>query len=398
MLFFPIRTDRRQRITPWVNYTLVAVNVIIFIATTRQITQASYAMYDGVPLEYVLQRFPVLNYYLWPEDPQLYQFITYQFLHGDWMHLVGNMIFLYVFGNALEDRFGRVGYLAFYLAGGIFAGLGHAAVEIAPVIGASGSIAGVTGAYLALFPLVNVTIFYWFYFYVGTFEISSIVLIVFQIIQNIFMHMLGAGGVAYLAHLSGYGYGFLIGMSMLWVRLLPREPYDLPALIAHRRRRAQFRDLTQRRGYQPWDRPHVGDPPRRGASPALSAREQEIMQMRARIYDALNAHDLDAAAGYYSQLLELDPRQSLSQQSQLDIANHLMSMGRYALAARAYELFLQVYRNYPQREQVELILALVYARYLQQGSRAKELLTNALPRLHDPDQRALAQSVMAEMG
>ncbi len=394
-MFFPIRTDRRQRARPWVNYTLIAMNVAIFIATTGQITQASMAMRMQAPIELLVRQFPVLHYYLWPENPQLWQFITYQFLHGDWMHLLGNMIFLYVFGNALEDRLGRAGYLAFYLAGGIFAGLGHAAVESAPVIGASGSIAAVTGAYLVLFPLVNVTIFYWFYFYIGTFEVSSLVLIGFQIAQNILMHMLGGVGVAYLAHLSGYGYGILIGMALLWVRLLPREPYDLLSLLAHRRRRAQFRSMTMR-GYHPWE----GYAPSRGPidRAAPDPQQQQIMQMRASIYDALNNHDLDTAAGYYTQLLELDPRQVLSQQHQLDVANHLMAMQRYGPAARAYELFLNTYGNYPQREQIELILALVYARYLRQASRARELLSNALPRLHDPEQRALAQAVMAEVG
>jgi len=75
----------------------------------------------------------------------IWQFITYQFMHGDWMHLVGNMLFLWVFGNAVEDRFGHVGYAAFYLIGGIAAGVGHVLDTNAPVIGASGSVAAVTG-------------------------------------------------------------------------------------------------------------------------------------------------------------------------------------------------------------------------------------------------------------
>jgi len=393
MFFFPIRTDRRQRITPWLNYALVAVNVGIFLATTQQIHQASLFLSLGHSVEEAMQRFAVLHYYLWPDDPRLLQFLSYQFLHGDWMHLLGNMIFLYVFGNALEDRLGRVGYLAFYLAGGVMAGLGHAMSEAAPVIGASGSIAAVTGAYLALFPMVNVTIFYWFYFYVGTFEVSSLVLIIFQIAQNIVFHLIGGSNVAYLAHLSGYGFGFVIGMGLLTIKLVPREPYDLPALLAQRRRRRQFRKMTQR-GYQPWEasrRATLNDQP---ASP----HKQAIMEKRAAIHDALNAHDFDAAADRYIQLLQLDEQQLLSQQHQLDIANHLMASSRHGEAARAYERFLDAYRAYPQREQVELILGLIYARYLDNRARARQLLQAALPRLRDPEQQALAQQTLSALG
>jgi membrane associated rhomboid family serine protease len=396
MFFFPIRTDRRQQTTAWVNYTLIAMNVGIFLVTQQQIHTAGYAMGRGMPLDEAMRVYPVLNYWLWPSDPRLMQFISYQFLHNDWMHLLGNMIFLYVFGNALEDRLGHVGFSAFYLAGGVIAGLGHAMTEMSPVLGASGSIAAVTGAYLALFPMVNVTIFYWFYFYVGTFEVSSLVLILFQIVQNVVFQLIGGTNVAYLAHLSGYGFGLFVGMGMLGVRLLPREPYDLLALIAHRRRRHQFRVMTQR-GYHPWEMHRGGDPVPKTSEP-ISPRQQQIMEVRAHIHDALNAHDLDHAGSYYEQLVELDPQQLLSEPHQLDVANHLMSRQHYRQAAHAYELFLKSYRSYGQREQIELILALIYARYLKNPARARELLQAALPRLHDPDQHSLAQETLASLG
>ena len=89
-----------------------------------------------------------------PRDFKVWQLLTYQFLHdphGIW-HIAFNMLFLWVFGSAVEDRLGRVGFLGFYLIGGAVAALAHMAITKAPVIGASGSIAGVTGAFLALFP------------------------------------------------------------------------------------------------------------------------------------------------------------------------------------------------------------------------------------------------------
>src|SRR5688572_13975984 len=139
-MFFPVRTDRRLRSTPWMNIALIAVNAVAFVATRQRLEQ-----HDAEVVKYILD----------PAQPQLFQFVTYQFLHGSPLHLLGNMLFLYVFGNSVEDRLGKVGYLAFFLAGGVLAGVGHAAMETSPVLGASGAVAAVTGAYLALFPQTN---------------------------------------------------------------------------------------------------------------------------------------------------------------------------------------------------------------------------------------------------
>lgn len=379
MFVFPIRTDRRLQHTPWVNYALIAANVLIFLWTR------------DVAREQVADRYNLLPY-----DATDFQFITYQFLHADVWHLLGNMLFLYVFGNSVEDRLGKVGYLSFYLAGGVLAGLGHCLTSNNPVLGASGAVAAVTGAYMVLFPLSNVTLFYWIFYYVDTFEVSSLVLILFQIGQNVVMHLLDVGGVAYFAHLSGYAFGIAIAAALMWLRILPREPYDLLALLEQRRRRTQFRQLTKR-GYHPWDHTGASGIPASNKSTTLTEKDQQIIQFRQTISEALARHDLPAAAGSYVQLLDADPGQVLSQQQQLDVANQLMSEGRYDHAARAYELFLNTFRTYPQREQVELILGLIYAKYLERRQRARELLTSALARLHNREQKELAQRMLDDI-
>lgn len=376
-MFFPIRTDRRLRYVPWVNYALIAANVVTFLTTASRGSAQSLSPY-------------LLN----PVLPETAQFITYQFLHASWEHLLGNMLFLYVFGNSVEDRLGKVGYLCFYLAGGVLAGIGHALVEPNFVLGASGAVAAVSGAYLVLFPVSNVTIVYWFIF-IGTFEVSSMILILFYIAQDAVMYVMHFGGVAYLAHLSGYAYGFAAGIGLLWVGLLPREPYDLLAMLEHRRRRAQFTSLT-RGGYQPWD--HMGSPQTPGTPDTPpDPLQQQIMDLRAKINSEASAHNLDHAAEVYTQLLGLDAGQVMNQQQQLDIANQLMTQHRHAVAAQAYELFLNTYPGYAQREQVELILGLIYARYLHRWQRAKELLSAAITRLHDPAQKELAQQVLRQI-
>ena len=145
-MFIPIRSDRPLRTTPYVNYALIAINVVIFGFTAQAFAPNS---------EYS----EVWRYMLWNDEPMLkaWQFITYQFLHASPMHLIGNMVFLWVFGNNVEDRLGKFGYLFFYLSMGVLAGLGHWLTSEAPVLGASGSVAGVTGAFLALFPRTHIT-------------------------------------------------------------------------------------------------------------------------------------------------------------------------------------------------------------------------------------------------
>ena len=399
MIFFPTHTDRKLKHTPWVNYTLIAVNVVVFILTANQVdrVQEYFSVLNfvhDVPTVAHVKEPWLLSYYLQPGGGSVLQYFSYQFLHSGWMHLIMNMLFLFVFGNGVEDRFGKVGYLFFYLAGGVIAGLGHAMLESNPVLGASGAVAGVTGAYLALFPLSNVTIVYW-WIVPGSFEISSMLLILFQVAQDVLFQLGGVAGTAYLAHLAGYAGGFAFGMGLLMLRILPREPYDMLALIEQRRRRAQFSRLAQQ-GYQPWEHSRPGEPPKGGETPVTTEKQERVMRQRAGINAALAAHDMPKAAELYTQLLQTDPEQVLGRQQQLDIANQLMSEGQYEVSASAYQLFLVTYKSYSDKQQVQLILGLIFARYLDQRQRAKELLSQAIPRLTG-DELALAKQVLDEI-
>jgi membrane associated rhomboid family serine protease len=409
MLFFPLGTDRKPRATPWVNYALIATNVIVFLFTeraTKQLDAVLRLYYEqlasGVADRQDLLAFredhPVFQAWLQPEFPQLLQFFTYQFLHADLWHLLGNMLFLYVFGNAVEDRLGKLGYLAFYLGGGVMAGLAHITFSEAPVLGASGSVAAVTGAFLALFPLVNITIFYWFIFIIDSFVVSAIVLILFRVAQDLIFNLAGIGNVAYMAHLAGYAFGFSAGMAVLLLRLLPGEPYDMLTLLERRRRRATFRKQS-RAGYTPWatPKPARGEaPPKPGAAGELTPQQRDLMQRRRTIAQMIAQHDLPGAADAYAQLLNEHPTQVLPQPQQLDLANQLMADRRHTLAAKAYELFLERYHAYADTPQIQLILGLIYARYLKTPGRARELLQAAQPKLQGEEQQ-LAQTTLKEL-
>lgn len=420
-MFFPIRTDRKLKRTPWVNYGLIAANIIVYAFTWQSSQQYGLFSGGGYSIEEIFQNAPGVGLWLWPDEPntRLYQFITYQFLHSGPepiplpligiqlpLHLIFNMLFLYVFGNAVEDRMGKVGYLAFYLAGGVLAGLAHISDPTAgPVLGASGSVAAVTGIYLALFPMSNVTIAYWLIVFFGSFIVSSMVLILFRVILDLIFQFSGYGNTAYIAHLAGYLYGFVIGMGLLMFRLLPREPYDMLALIEQKRRRAQFKRLAAQ-GFKPWENQAPGSA--RGSEtqggtrtspasvPAPTALDHEIMELRGAVSKAVAERNLSAAAERYVALLQDHPQQVMAQTTQLDLANQLMADGRYDTAARAYELFLETYRDYGQQSQIQLILGLIYARYLRHPERARELLNAARPDL-DAGEQALADQALAEI-
>jgi len=167
-------------------------------------------------------------------------------------------------------------------------------------------------------------------------------------------------------------------------------------------RRRQYRDLVNQ-GFDPFSYGTGRAPARAGpggtvAPPPLDPAAARVAQLRAAVSDALGRHDMDAAVQRFVELRQLDPRQVLSRQAQLDVANHLAALQRYDDAAAAYEQFLQTYPKYDQVEQVQLMLGIIYARYLSQYARAKQYLEAALPRLFGDRERELAAGELARIG
>lgn len=385
-MFLPVRTDRPLRTKPVINIAIIVINVIVHML-----------VHKGGPYQFEATAGP---YFLDPQNPSWYQFITSVFLHADWWHLIGNMALLYVFGNNVEDRLGHVGYAAFYLAGGVLAGLGHAMVDNSPVLGASGAVSAVSGGFLALFPLTRVTILYIFFF-IGFFQIPSMYLILFFFAQDALFYMNKFGGVAYMAHMAGTAYGFTLGILLLKSRVLAREPYDMISMLEHRKRRREFRSLARDPGFQPWDASKPGMPPKDGFESQVEEKlkpvDPAIVQKRSEITRAISSHNLDRACELYAEVLDADGEQVLSQSNQLDLANHYASQERYSLSARAYELLINTYRSLPDRDSIQLMLALIYVRYLQRGQRARELLAEVTPRLRNDDEKAMAKILSDEL-
>jgi membrane associated rhomboid family serine protease len=149
--------------------------------------------------------------------------VTSQFLHGGWLHLLGNLLFLWIFGNNIEDRFGRAAFLAFYLGGGVVAGLTQVVIDPAsdvPTIGASGAIAATLGAYLVLFPRARITSLVFLGFFYQLIDVPAVVVLVFWIALQVIdglasLGMTQAGGVAFFAHIGGFAFGAALAAVLL---------------------------------------------------------------------------------------------------------------------------------------------------------------------------------------
>jgi membrane associated rhomboid family serine protease len=385
-MLLPIRTSVRSSRTPYANYALIAVNIVVFLLTYWPDERAREILRPWAE-----------QFVFTPARPFLWQFITYAFLHSGFLHIFGNMFFLYIFGNNVNDKLGHFGYTCFYLAGAVFSAVGHTLVSSNPVMGASGAVAAVTGAYLVLFPQTLITIVYWFIF-IGTIDVPAIYFIAFKmiILDNVIIRYTANTNVAYDAHLAGYSFGIVSSLLLLVTGLLSSSQFDLWAMLKQWNRRRAYRDAIST-GYDPF----TGT----GGRKSIIAREitepgpdePQIRQLREDIANSVYRHDLQTAAQQYLNLMSLDSGQVLPRQHLLDIANQFASDGEYNNAASVYEKFLTHYANYEHIEQVELMLGIIYSRYLEKLDLALNHLRAAERKIADPAQLLMCRSEIEKL-
>jgi membrane associated rhomboid family serine protease len=393
-MILPIRTSIRPRRTPYANYAMIVLNVAVFLLTYHP----HISLFTG-RAEYVREW--AGKFILDPEPGQLHywQFVSYAFLHASYMHIFGNMFFLYLFGNNVNDKLGHIGYTVFYLLGGIFSGIGHTLVSDAPVLGASGAVATVTGAYLVLFPQTLITVIYWLFF-IGTVEVPALYFIAFKLIiwDNVISPSFGPPiSIAHGAHLAGYTFGIVTVVLLLATHILSGSSYDMWAMIKRWNRRRQYRDVVSS-GYDPFaGRTRRVTAKQVNKSPAEKQKEEQIMQIRNDISNRITQRNLPAATEAYTELMELDSEQILPGKQLLDIANQLAGESKYAESVRAYEQFLSHYGTYEYVEQVELMLGIIYARYLNRPDLAVKHLEIAEKKLADPGQLKMCREELARI-
>ena len=258
-MVLPVHDVNPTRRKPVVTYLLIAINVVVFIisplsqhilgadgATQECRTIAFLDRYAAEPKEIlrneqdprgatgeVARRGDEVGCVAQSPPPfeksPFVSVLTAMFLHGGWLHLLGNMLFLFVFGNNVEDRLGRLRYLLFYLVCGYAATYGHSLFtpnDSTPLVGASGAIAGVLGAYLVLFPRAKVWSLLTFFFFLPVRLPAWLVLGFWFVLQYLYFRGAGVadgGGVAYGAHVIG----FVAGAILVWRMRNSAQPRDL---------------------------------------------------------------------------------------------------------------------------------------------------------------------------
>ncbi|UCD75627.1 MAG: rhomboid family intramembrane serine protease [Phycisphaerales bacterium] len=395
-MLIPLRTDRPPRRKPIVTESIMVANLLVYLAGLAAEVGGLFDLDAMVNVGHAGRT----EFHLW-------QLITYQFLHdpGSIWHLAFNMLFLWIFGCAVEDRVGRMSFLMFYLMGGAVAGIAHMMVSPNPVIGASGSIAAVTGAFLALFPRSRIKILF-FFFFIGIYTIPSLWFIGFYFALDVLKQLsgiLGAtqGPVAYSAHIAGYLYGFGTAFLLLATNVVKREEFDVFFLFKQARRRAAFRAAGRSQTGGMWESASADTArqlakAKKKATPP-SQEEQRLAAARAEIAQLISQHKLSDAAAKYAALLDETPEAVLAERPQLDLANQLHAQGDHARAALAYELLLHHYPKCDNAAEIRLLLAVIFTRHLKQPDRARPFLEQAKASLRDEGQKALADQLQAEL-
>jgi membrane associated rhomboid family serine protease len=215
---FPLYDENPTRITPYFTYGLIGMNILVFlheISLSNLQLEQFFQLYAVIPQELTIN---------W--SGEWTTLFTSQFLHGGWWHLISNMVYLWVFGNNIEDRLGHFKYLLFYLTCGAIAALCQWFIGMysaVPSLGASGAISGVLGAYLIWFPQARITTLIFLGFFITTINVPALVIIGIFFVQNLisgFASLQAAakmsvetGGVAYWAHLGGFVVGSIFALG-----------------------------------------------------------------------------------------------------------------------------------------------------------------------------------------
>ncbi len=214
---FPIHDENPIKIIPWVTYTLMVACIGAFLWQFSQSAEAQNAIVYalGVTPAVIFDHRELPENLVWV--PEYVTVFTSMFLHGGWMHLIGNMLYLWVFGNNIESAMGHLRFIIFYVVCGVAAVLAQALPDtdsVVPMIGASGAISGVLGAYLLLYPRARVTIIVPILIIIKTFKVPAMLVLggwfVMQLVSSAMARGQEGGGVAFGAHIGGFIAGMLL--------------------------------------------------------------------------------------------------------------------------------------------------------------------------------------------
>jgi membrane associated rhomboid family serine protease len=401
-VLIPISDDNPTYSRPYVNYGLIVINVAIFLLVLTSGSQ------EEVWLRYGMK----------PEDlaSEPFTLITSMFLHGGFLHLLGNMWFLWIVGDNVGDALGHGWYLGAYLAGGVAADLIHAAFAggtmlSVPTIGASGAISAVMGFYVVVFPHNRIRVFYWLFWYIiGTFWARAFWVIGAWFAIQLLWAVVSVGaqdvtGVAYWAHVGGFvfGAGMAAALRALWPSVDPHRRHGRERVAAGPVRAWSGRPLVEPAVTLGPSRsleagPVAGPVPVATAGFAGSSSLAAPEEMALAIEQRLAAGDVLGAQRALSAFLQAYPRAPLDVGLQLGLVQALERTGYHASAAECLEHFLATHPSDVNAAEAKLALGMIYSRHLRRLDRARVLLGAAAVQHPVPARSALAQRELAALG
>ena len=340
-MIIPYGDDSSPRRTPYVNYALLAANVLIFLfyGFSSETADWVFKRYAFVPAEW--------GWATW------YTAFTSMFLHGDILHVGGNMLFLYIVGDNVEDKLGHALYLVAYLLCGLGAVALHVAAgpgSVRATVGASGAISGVIAMYAVFFPRVPIKFFYFIFFgfvWFGTFKLSAIWAVGYWIVEQLLLGTVSSLGsspvsnVAYWAHVGGFVMGFAAVLVLRAVGVLSGTDYALWAWIRH-----------------PYAfRSSVGSGGRRYPSIEAQVSEGSAASLRSAVAQALDLGDDVGAVRLYQGLERLEREPVLPSREQSRLADAAYRAGALETALVAYQRLLDGYPEHPARFNVAFNIA-----------------------------------------
>jgi membrane associated rhomboid family serine protease len=329
-----------------------------------------------------------------PSELNPVSLVTSAFLHADFFHILFNMVFLWVFGDNIEDRLGHLPYLGFYIGGAVCADLIYAVANAGssmPAIGASGAVAAVLGAYAIMLPKIKVRILYIIWYRAGVFAVSAVYAIgfwaVLQVIYYVALEAEGSGGVAYSAHIGGFGYG-LAGGAIAAVLLKSKLKEQQQLLDKWHQEKAGAHRLSAARpgtryteGAFRKQREFDTQPSRqRGPRPLTHSYVSDAQQ---NIVNLLAQGKEEEALEQYLAFIRRFRFAALPALEQLRVADLFLTKEQYRPAQEAYERFLRRFPDNRHADEVRFNLAMLCAQYTQDLATARRLLKELIRKTGD---------------
>ena len=390
-MFLPLGDEPNPRGVPAVTYTLIGINVAVFLFVTLPLSAVRPALDDPALFEYLNAISPqlpsrmeaerllmqvsaydlvVFSYGFRPADPSVIALLTSLFLHGGFMHLAGNMLFLWIYGDNVEYRLGPARYLVAYLGTGFLATLSHAVLDfgsVLPMVGASGAISGVLGFYFIWFPRnrVRLWIMLFPFFMNVIYAPARLVLGMYLIVDNLLPFLVtrgaGGGGVAYGAHIGG----FLGGLAYAW--------------------------WSERREVQ--RRPRDFEPDPDPAEPAVDADPSSVRGVR----QSIAAGEHGRAAAEYFRLSAARTVRLLMPDDSINFGRWLANNGHPDAALVVYQRHLRDYPLGPYAAEAHLGAGLVQLHARNQPTAAYQHLVAVLDADPHPDTEGYARRALMEI-